>query len=73
MDMQMPEMDGFEATRYLRNSGQRLPIIALTASTMTQDRIKAFEAGCTEYLSKPVEPKAFQEKLARFLDQSPPA
>lgn len=71
MDMQMPEMDGFEATRFLRNTGMRLPIIALTASTMTQDRIKAFDAGCTEYLSKPVEPKAFMETLARFLDNAP--
>jgi PAS domain S-box-containing protein len=68
MDMQMPEMDGIDATRRLRASGYDRPIVALTASTMSQDRKSAIEAGCSEFLSKPVEPRVFQATLAKFLN-----
>ncbi|MBI1324258.1 PAS domain-containing protein [bacterium] len=67
MDMQMPEMDGYEATRTLRDAGFERPIIALTASTMSHDRKKAIDAGCSDFLSKPVESRVFQETLARYL------
>ena len=65
MDISLPKIDGYEATRRLRGveAGVKVPIIALTAHAMTSDREKAFEAGCTDFETKPVE---FPRLLAKI-------
>jgi PAS domain S-box-containing protein len=72
MDCQMPVMDGFTATKRIRESerlrgAKRLPIIALTANVMSEDREKCIAAGMDAHLGKPIEPAQMIEALSRFL------
>jgi PAS domain S-box-containing protein len=72
MDVQMPEMDGLEATRHIRDPrsavrNHRIPIVAMTAHTMKGDREKCLEAGMDDYVPKPVIPQALAEILEKWL------
>jgi PAS domain S-box-containing protein len=66
MDLKMPVMDGFEATREIKSFRKDLPIIALTAFAMNGDKKRALEAGCDDYLSKPVSREVFLDKLKKY-------
>jgi Amt family ammonium transporter len=67
MDMQMPELDGCSATSRLRQEGYRGPIVALTANVMSSDRAKCLEAGCDDFVPKPINVKSLLETAATYI------
>jgi two-component system, cell cycle response regulator DivK len=72
MDMSLPVIDGWEATRQVRanDTTRKIPVIALTAHAMSGDREKAMEAGCDDYDTKPVEITRLLDKMTALLDST---
>lgn len=69
MDLQLPEMDGYEATKRLKSdpATERIPVVAVTSYAMIDDRAKAIAAGCDGHLEKPLRPDTFVAQVAAFL------
>ena len=67
MDMMMPHMNGYEATRAIRKEGITTPIVALTANVMKGDDKKCLEAGCDDYLSKPLDRRELLKTIEKYL------
>ncbi len=70
MDIQMPKMNGYEATRWLREHGWKGPIVALTAHALVGDCEKCLEAGCDGYMAKPITAKGLRDVLTQYLGQA---
>ncbi len=77
MDCQMPEMDGFEATRRFRQcekaeatSSRRVPVIALTANALAGDRERCLDAGMTDYISKPIDPTKLIDMIEHYIEEA---
>jgi len=67
MDIQMPNVNGYEATKTLRKKQVQTPIIALTAYVMKADRQKCLDAGCDDYIAKPIDRKILLKKVRKYL------
>ncbi|NJN80433.1 MAG: response regulator [Anaerolineales bacterium] len=67
MDISLPVMDGYEATKKIRETNKSLPIIGLSSHAMSGDELKAREAGCNDYLTKPLDDKLLFDKLKEYL------
>ena len=69
MDIQLPGLDGYEATRRIKANPmlRQIPIIAVTSYALSGDDVKAFDAGCDGYVSKPFSPRALLAKIREFL------
>jgi CheY-like chemotaxis protein len=67
MDMKMPDMDGFTATAEIRKFDTKIPIIAQTAYAYREDYQKALDAGCNDYISKPIHEDELNEKIKKLL------
>jgi len=69
MDIQLPGIDGLEATRRIRKSeaDKKVPIVALTSYAMTGDREKSLAASCTGYIEKPINPDTFMGEIEKYL------
>lgn len=67
MDIRMPKMDGYETTRQIKKIYKNLPVIAQTAYATNEEKKKAFESGCDDYIAKPIDPELLRVKLAKYL------
>ena len=71
MDMNMPQVDGWEATRQIKAAMTTMPVIALTAHALAGDRERALEAGCTDYHTKPIDFPKLLSQIELLLDGRP--
>lgn len=69
MDIKMDEMDGIEATEIIRKTDKKLPIIAITAYAFERDKIDAINAGCDDFMTKPIFPNELRRKIAKYLNK----
>lgn len=69
MDIQLPGMDGLQATQIIKDDPdlKDIPVIAITSYAMDGDEIKAIDAGCTDYITKPFDTKTFVERITQYL------
>lgn len=67
MDLQMPEMNGYEATQILKKKFPDMPIVAQTAFAMSDDREKALDSGCDDYLAKPIKSKDLLSVVGKYI------
>lgn len=67
MDIRMPNLNGYDATRQIKMLKPKLPIISITAYAMTEDETKSLEAGCDMYISKPIRPSNLLTLLNEFV------
>ena len=70
MDIDMPIMNGYEATKEIKKFKPDLPIIAQTAFAIAGDREKSLDAGCDDYIAKPIEQEVLMKKIKRYLGNS---
>jgi CheY-like chemotaxis protein len=70
MDIRMPRMNGYEATRKIKSLKPGLPVISITAYAMSEDKAKSLEAGCDVYISKPIKPSRLLSLLNDFIPAS---
>lgn len=72
MDISIPKMDGWEATQRLKadEATRAIPIVALTAHALEEDRQRAIEVGCDGYLAKPIEPRRVVQEVERFVGKA---
>ncbi len=73
MDIQLPGIDGQEATRRIRQdeAGRKVPIVAVTSYAMAGDRQRLLEAGCSGYIEKPINPETIMAEIASWLGGKP--
>ena len=72
MDIRLPGMDGYAITRIIKSNSQtkNIPVIAVTAHALKEDRHKALKAGCDEYMSKPIDTRVIITMVEKFIGQS---
>ena len=73
MDIRMPFKDGYTATREIKSIDDSIPVIAQTAYATEDEKQRCFDAGCTEYVSKPIDYEELRHKMARVLRMKKPA
>ena len=71
LDIQMPKMNGYEATREIKKIRKTLPVIAQTAYAMAGDREKSIQAGCDDYITKPLNIESLLPKINQFISPAP--